>query len=337
MTEGYSRVCAQARGQGPERPLIRAAKSVLAVVALGCLLPACSAGHVTRTASVSVAPPLKSSLDAGPEDMTVIRVSALPKARPVEAGWTSGKGKEKAVDESAEKTAKVDAEDGGDGAMENIDIKDPFETPNRLIFAVNDAMDVIIFKPVATTYDFWTPEPLKNSLRNVLRNLATPVTLLNDVLQGNLKRAQTTLGRFVLNSTIGFAGLGDPATEMGLNYHYEDFGQTLAVHGVGEGFYLVLPVLGPSSLRHTAGRAVDVVSDPLTWVLWNKPLVYRFSRRPAQGLVNRAELLGTLSDIKSTSVDYYATIRSTYRQNRLKEINNGVIEVEELPDISDLN
>lgn len=299
---------------------------ILAVMALGSLLPACSMSHATRSAALEAAVPSAAAQPAA----SVIRVSSLAKAQPVEAGWAKDKDK-------AEAGNDADPEAGADDDFGGLDVKDPFETPNRLIFAVNDAMDTIVLKPVATTYDFWTPEPLKNSIKNVLRNLATPVTLLNDLLQGNIKQAQTTLGRFILNTTIGFGGLGDPASEMGLNYHYEDFGQTLAVHGVGEGFYLVLPVLGPSSLRHTAGRAVDFASDPLTWILWNQKLKYRLAPRAVQGVSNRADLLGTLSDIKSTSVDYYATIRSTYRQNRVKEINNGEIEVEDLPDISDLN
>lgn len=302
----------------------------VAVLMVGGLLSACSMHHSSTTASLQskIAAPVAAKHKSAAPAVTKIRVTNLRIAQPVEAGWTKGK------PGSSEGKA---AEDGAGDSEGFMDANDPLEPANRVIFAVNDAVDTIVLKPVAVTYDFWTPEPLKNSVRNVLRNLATPVTLLNDILQGNLDRARTTVGRFVLNSTIGFAGLGDPATEMGLRYHYEDFGQTMAVHGVGEGFYLVLPVLGPSSLRHTVGRAVDFATDPLTWYLWKRPIEYRIGRRAAQTVSNRAALIDTLDDLKNTSVDYYATIRSTYRQNRLKEINNGKIEVEELPDISDLD
>ena len=303
-----------------------------AVVFLGISLSACSAlsGHggggpvVQASRSVPFALPAASKTKpaSGANAKVVYSDLSLRKAQPVEAGW------------SAETPKEADGELGD--VTGSTAVNDPIEPVNRLVFAVNDAVDVIGLKPVATTYKFWVPEALRNSLRNFLRNLATPVTLLNDILQGNGKRAGETLARFALNTTIGFGGLGDPATEMGLQYHFEDFGQTLAVHGVGEGPYLVLPLLGPSTLRHTVGRGVDFATDPLTYVLWKKPIYYSGGRKGAELLDKRTGLLKTVDDLKETSVDYYATIRSTYRQNRLSEINNGEVDVEDLPDISDL-
>ena len=254
--------------------------------------------------------------------------------RPVVAGWA--KSAVKTAHAPAETDPVADPAPGDSVVTGSTPVNDPLEPLNRFVFAVNDGLDTLVIKPVAVTYKFWVPEIFRNSLRNVLHNLATPVTLLNDVLQGNMKRAGNTLGRFVLNTTIGFGGLGDPASEMGLPYHFEDFGQTLAVHGVGEGFYLVLPVLGPSSARHTVGRVVDFASDPLTWYLWNKPIEYSLANRGALLLNNRTRLLTTIDGVKESSVDYYATLRSIYRQNRQNEINNGNVEVDALPDISDL-
>lgn len=322
---------------GAASRMTESALKILAVVALAAWLPACSMSHSHRTAALQpdVSVVSVSEKSAVKTKVSPLHMASSTKARPVEAGWTKGKDEGESAKGAEAKAEEADAET--DESVGIIGPNDPLEPMNRFVFAVNDAMDTVILKPVAVTYDFWMPEPLKNSIRNVLRNLATPVTLLNDVLQGDLSRAKTTVGRFVINSTIGFAGLGDPATEFGMAYHFEDFGQTLAVHGVGEGFYLVLPALGPSTLRHTVGRAVDVVTDPLTWVLWHRPLYYSGVRRGTLAVSNRAELLDTLRDLRGTSVDYYATLRSTYRQNRRSEINNGQVEVEELPDISDLD
>jgi phospholipid-binding lipoprotein MlaA len=290
--------------------------------------PALSVVRPILAAKVVPAAKVASSKRKVPGKNARIRFSDLNlrKAQPMDAGWSSTNPK----DEGDAASGDLDEPTG------SAEVNDPIEPVNRLVFAVNDAVDVIVLKPVATTYKFWAPEALRNAVRNFLRNLATPVTLLNDVLQGNGSRAGKTLARFALNTTIGFGGLGDPATEMGLQYHFEDFGQTLAVHGVGEGPYLVLPLLGPSTLRHTVGRGVDFATDPLTYVLWKKPIYYAGGRKGAEILDNRTELLKTIDDLKETSVDYYATIRSTYRQNRLSEINNGEVDIEDLPDISDL-
>ncbi len=294
----------------------------LVFLCLGFVVSACSGLPGTSASDISLRTLAPEPVAAPAPSQS--KVAMLKKAGPVDAGWLSNGGKK--------------AEEGEDDAeMDGSGVKDPFEPANRLVFAVNEAVDFAVLKPVATTYEFWIPEALRNSARNFFRNLATPVTLLNDLLQGDIKRAGNTLARFALNSTIGFGGLGDPATEMGVEYHYEDFGQTLAVHGVGEGPYIVLPVLGPSTLRHTVGRGVDFATDPLTYVLWNKPIYYSGGRKGAELVSQRADLLKTMDDLKDTSVDYYATIRSTYRQNRLSQINNGIVDVEDLPDISDLD
>ena len=195
---------------------------------------------------------------------------------------------------------------------------DPLEVPNRFIFAFNDALDTFILKPIAVTYDFWLPSGVKDSVRNFVRNLSSPVILANDVFQGEWARAEDTLARFLINTTLTL-GLGDPASH-DHPYHDEDFGQTLAVYGAGDGFYLVLPVFGPSSARDALGRGVDVFLDPLTYVEGGETLSIATS---AAGAVDsRARNLEMFRDLKSDSVDFYARVRSLYYQRREAAIQN---------------
>ncbi len=201
---------------------------------------------------------------------------------------------------------------------------DPLELFNRFAFSFNLALDTIIFRPAAATYRFLLPVEVRDSVRNTLRNLSTPVVLANDLLQGELDRAETTLVRFFVNSTVGLLGLFDVAADLGYPYHDEDFGQTLAVHGVGEGFYLVLPILGPSNPRDGIGRLVDTFLDPLTYVAEaNDAEEYLIARTAISGIDTRARNIEALEDLKRDSIDFYARIRSLYRQKRANEINNG--------------
>lgn len=212
------------------------------------------------------------------------------------------------------------------------DDNDPLEVPNRMFFAFNEAVDFLIIRPIAVTYRFIVPTGVRNSVTNFLRNLRTPVILANDLLQGDLARAETTAARFFINSTIGVLGLFDIAADSGLPYHEEDFGQTLGTYGAGEGIYLVLPILGPSSLRDAGGRIVDLFLDPLTYLA---PESVNLGRTAATGIDARARNLETLDELKRDSLDFYARIRSLYRQNRESEINNGE-PPEGSPDFSEL-
>ena len=148
-------------------------------------------------------------------------------------------------------------------------LNDPAEPTNRAIFKINKALDTAIFKPVALVYKDYTPDLFQKGIHNILNNLRTPIIFANDLLQGKLQRAWNSLARFFINSTIGFAGLGDPATEYGFKFHNEDFGQTLAAWGLPEGPYIVLPVFGPSNPRDAIGLAVDTLIDPLNIWLSN--------------------------------------------------------------------
>jgi len=205
---------------------------------------------------------------------------------------------------------------GTDGDAAN----DPFESVNRSIFDFNNKLDNAVFEPVAQAYVDNVPTGIRRIVRDALRYLKTPVIFVNNVLQGDLDRAGNTLSRFVVNTTIGFGGLVDTASESGVPYHSEDLGQTLAVWGVGEGPYLVIPLLGPGSLRDGLGKIGDSFIDPLGEI---DEAVFDWSHRLVDGVDTRADLLGTLDDLERTSLDYYAAVRSLYRQKRNDDIING--------------
>lgn len=209
--------------------------------------------------------------------------------------------------------------DGTAGASEISD-NDPVELLNRFVFAFNDALDVTIFKPAAALYRFALPEGVRDTVRNFMWNLSSPVVLANDLLQGEWERAEATTTRFFVNSTIGMLGLFDIAKDMGYSHHDEDFGQTLATYGSGEGIYLVLPIIGPSSLRDGAGLVVDSLMDPLTYILSTKAAL---ARRGATGVDIRSRNIELVEEIKRDSIDIYARVRSLYRQRRENEIANG--------------
>lgn len=208
--------------------------------------------------------------------------------------------------------------DGGGNLLGYEEPNDPLEVPNRFVFAFNDTLDTFILKPVAVTYDFWLPAGVKNSVRNFVRNASSPVILANDIFQGEWERANDTAARFFVNTitSLGFFDIVDERHP----YHDEDFGQTLAVYGVDDGFYLVLPVFGPSSARDAAGRGVDWLLDPLNYVEGGETLSIATS---AAGAVDsRARNLELFRDIKSDSVDFYARVRSLYYQRREAAIQN---------------
>ncbi len=211
-----------------------------------------------------------------------------------------------------------------DALAEFRQINDPLEPANRAIFAFNRAIDAVILKPLATLYRDFTPKVFQDAVSNILANLRTPVVLANDVLQGEGKRAGNTLARFVVNSTAGLGGMIDVANEMGIPGHAEDFGQTLAVWGVEEGPYLMLPVFGPSNPRDLIGLVADFFSDPINWYAANTHREFvTYSRTGTTGVDARAKHMKELDDLERTSLDYYAAIRSLYRQRRADEISNG--------------
>ena len=211
------------------------------------------------------------------------------------------------------------------------DQNDPYEPTNRKIFAFNDTFDKHLLLPVAKFYVRAVPRPAREGIHNFIANLDVPVTFANDVLQGEITRAGDSLGRFTLNSTAGIGGLIDVAAKVGVEEHDSDFGETLAVYGVGEGPFLVLPLLGPSNPRDAAGYVVDIALDPSTWITWRSSDYFKLGRGVLQILDLRARNIDTIAAIERSSVDVYATERSLYRQHREAEINHGRASIENLP------
>jgi phospholipid-binding lipoprotein MlaA len=213
--------------------------------------------------------------------------------------------------------------DDPEALAEYRETNDPFEPANRALFEVHEVADRYVLQPVAEAYRDVLPQPVRTAIRNVLGNLRAPVILANDLMQGNVTRARITLGRFMVNSTLGVGGILDVAREWGVPGHSEDFGQTLAVWGAGEGFYVFVPLLGPSSPRDLAGQGVDLAINPLTWL--GQGVVVDAAGWTQLGLVvvdTREALLEPVDQVRATSLDPYSTIRSAYRQRRAFEIRN---------------
>lgn len=197
---------------------------------------------------------------------------------------------------------------------------DPYEPFNRAMLDFNLALDKAILRPVAYVYKEGVPDPIQTNVTNFLSNLRGPVIFANDLLQGEFERAGTTLLRFAMNSTIGILGINDFAGEAGIEKHSEDFGQTLATWDVEDGPYLVLPIFGPSNPRDGLGLLADSLMDPFTWLT---PFEFRLGRAGGQALDRRARNFDQLNDLEKNSLDFYAAIRSLYRQKRRDEIRNG--------------
>jgi phospholipid-binding lipoprotein MlaA len=208
---------------------------------------------------------------------------------------------------------------------------DPFESTNRALFEATLAFDKTITRPLAVGYRDVLPQDARIVVRNFLDNLNSPVIFVNDVLQAEPDRAGTTFARAVVNTTVGVGGLFEVAEGWGLPQHREDFGQTLAVWGIGEGPYLMIPLLGPSNARDLVGRGVDFVMDPLFHVRWGEYWYVPWVRYSVDIIDLRSRAIEQIDNVERTSADFYGATRSLYRQNRTDAINNGAVTAEELP------
>jgi len=223
---------------------------------------------------------------------------------------------------------------GSDGNLllkknEPSDVKDCFEKLNRATFAFNQALDGVVFKPVASAYRV-LPSPVKSGVSNSLDNLSNLVTVPNNILQGDFKSAGINTGRFLINSTVGILGLVDVAQFLGLpEYEKEDYGQSLAKHGVGPGCYVVLPVLGPSTARDTIGSTLNFLGgDPWYNVTVRNETHYfsdidYYSSRVTSGVDFRAKNFNSIESLQNNSIDFYASVKSLYLQNRQQKILNS--------------
>jgi phospholipid-binding lipoprotein MlaA len=210
---------------------------------------------------------------------------------------------------------------------------DPYEQTNRKVFALNQDLDHNVARPVAVFYTHAVPGVARDGLHNVLQNLDSPVIFANDLLQGETTLAGQTLGRAVVNSTLGLGGLVDLAGKIGIPAHENDFGITLGVWGVKEGPYLVLPAVGPDNPRDVVGAGGDIAMSPLTYINFSSKIWYDIGRQVFEVIDLRARNLDTLDQIERTSVDLYATTRSLYRQHRNSLIRHGAPDTENLPNL----
>ena len=198
---------------------------------------------------------------------------------------------------------------------------DPLESRNRSIYAFNESLDEAILEPSADVYDYITPNMLQKGFNNFFYNVNYPVTIINQLLQGNIEEALQDTLRFSINSSIGVFGLFDPASSMGLPQHDEDFGQTLAVWGVKEGPYLMLPFFGPKTLRSLTGDFTDVLFNPLLNI---NDTNLKMKVNLINILQDRSDL-STLEEELDNSFDPYQYIKDSYFQNRTYKIHNGAI------------
>jgi phospholipid-binding lipoprotein MlaA len=202
------------------------------------------------------------------------------------------------------------------------DPRDPFERMNRTTFAVNEGLDRAIARPIASTYRRYAPQFVQTGLANFFANLRYPIVMVNSALQGKIAQAGRDTGRFVINTTLGFAGFLDPASAAGLDANDEDFGQTLGVWGVGHGPYLVLPILGPSSVRDTTGLFVDRFADPVNYI---EDDAWRWGVDLTRQLERRARLLPA-SDALARTYDRYAFLRSAFFTQREFQVRDGAVD-----------
>ncbi len=202
-----------------------------------------------------------------------------------------------------------------------IETNDPLEPTNRTVFDFDVALLDHALSPVALAYRDHVPEPVRDGVSNVLDNLQMPVTILNSGLQGDFDNMAEATASFFINSTAGIGGLFDIPANSGQKPRREDFGQTLAVWGFNEGPYLVLPIAGPSSARDTAGLGVDILTDPLTWLLTP---AWSYVRTGTNVIDSTAREHDRIEEARQGSIDFYATTRSLYRQTRAREIANGM-------------
>jgi phospholipid-binding lipoprotein MlaA len=196
---------------------------------------------------------------------------------------------------------------------------DPYERMNRQTFAFNQTFDGWVVAPLADAYDAIFPSFVRTGVRNFFANLSTPALLVNNLLQGNVGEAGTTLARFAIN-TVSSAGLVDTASYVGLEGHNADFGETLALSGVSSGPYIVVPLLGPTTARDGIGTIVDVALNPTLYIFPPiTPLTMASIQTGAYGFTERAAHGGDLRELQATSVDYYAALRSAYSQQRMAQ------------------
>ncbi len=221
-------------------------------------------------------------------------------------------------------------------AASSIVVEDPFEKLNRRGYALNNAIDRAVLRPLALGYSHGAPGFLQKALHNLVIELSEPIVFANDVLQLRINRAATTFTRFATNATVGVAGLFDPATKYGLLHHDNGFGTTLGRYGIQPGPYLFIPLLGPSNFRDVIGTAVDFYADPLSRIHYHDRAYVQSGVWLISGIDTRANAEPDLERIEQMGTDPYATMRSLFMQNRQAEIHPGRgVNIETLPNFDE--
>ena len=221
---------------------------------------------------------------------------------------------------------------------EPTEIKDCSEKFNRATFAFNQALDGAIIKPLASAYNI-LPAPIRTGVGNSMDNLSNLITIPNNILQGDLKKASVNTGRLIINTTLGIFGIFDVAELMGFSeYEKEDYGQTLAKHGVGPGCYIVLPILGPSTTRDAISSVANFMGgDPWYNVSIKNDTQYfseidYYASKVTTGVDFRAKNYDAIENLEENSLDFYASVKSLYLQDRKKKIFNSDEIIETLDD-----
>ena len=221
---------------------------------------------------------------------------------------------------------------------EEKDVKDCFEKINRATFAFNMALDKVLFRPVAIGYRK-LPSPIRTGTSNVLNNLSNLVTIPNNILQGDFKAAGSNSIRFIINTTLGIVGIFDPANALGFEkLEKEDFGQTFGTMGIGEGCYLVLPVIGPSTVRDAVGSLISMTGGDAWYNVTVANDTHYFTEsdyyisRLLNGIDFRAKNLESFDSLEKNSVDLYASVRSLYLQDRKRKISNLKVKTDTMDD-----
>jgi phospholipid-binding lipoprotein MlaA len=203
---------------------------------------------------------------------------------------------------------------------------DPFEGVNRTTFAFNRIVDRFAWTPVTATYQFLVPGPVRRGVHRMFLNLNAPVVLGNQLLQLNFEDGAKTVGRFVLNSSVGIGGFLDPGADgAGWPYRHEDFGQTMAFWGVPSGPYIIIPIFGPTTARDGVGALADLAMDPLTWLIG--PIQWAIIIGAGEGVSLREAYADELRALEETSLDFYSALRSVYFQSRRAAIENRGREI----------
>jgi phospholipid-binding lipoprotein MlaA len=218
----------------------------------------------------------------------------------------------------AEDEAFLEEEEEGEFGT---DLADPLEPGNRVIFSGNEFVYRWVFDPISRAYRWVVPDPARRAVRRFFANLNLPADLVNDLLQLQPGRAATTGSRFVVNSTVGIVGLFDPAARLGLEAETSDFGETLGVYGIPPGPYLIIPLLGPSTARDAVGSVVDAVMRPDFWLLVAGPYIFLLTASDGITFYEGQQL--HMDELRRSSVDFYAALRSAYGMNREAEIREA--------------